>query len=157
MIFLVHILLTFMSLAYIYMKTIRYSPMPAATKIYRGSKKKRIKKNKNNITTYVYILCSTTNCAKSYIGVTNNLTRRLKQHNGIVQGGARYTSSNRPWEFYAVFKLNNRHDALSLEWKAKHKKRKSDGTGLEGKVVTITRLGKLYTKCTRVCNISSLM
>ncbi len=33
------------------------------------------------------------NCNLSYIGTTNNITRRLEQHNGIRPGGARYTSS----------------------------------------------------------------
>ncbi|TXR54584.1 GIY-YIG nuclease family protein [Reinekea thalattae] len=31
-----------------------------------------------------------------YTGITNNIERRLKQHNGLLAGGARYTAARRP-------------------------------------------------------------
>lgn len=31
-----------------------------------------------------------------YAGITNDLSRRLKEHNGATGGGARYTRSRRP-------------------------------------------------------------
>jgi putative endonuclease len=33
-----------------------------------------------------------------YTGVASNLARRLRQHNGEIAGGARYTRSRRPVE-----------------------------------------------------------
>jgi len=77
--------------------------------------------------------------------VTNNIARRIRQHNGEIVGGARYTSQHAPWRVFAMFQLNNRHDALSLEWKVKHKKLKSDGVGIDGRVQAVKRLGKLFT------------
>ncbi len=45
---------------------------------------------------YVYILC----CADSslYTGVTTDPQRRLREHNGELKGGARYTRVRQPVE-----------------------------------------------------------
>jgi putative endonuclease len=45
---------------------------------------------------YVYIV----QCADGtyYTGKTNNLPRRLLQHNGLLMGGAKYTRARRPVE-----------------------------------------------------------
>ena len=43
---------------------------------------------------YVYLAkCSD---GTLYTGITTDLKRRINQHNGIVQGGARYTAARRP-------------------------------------------------------------
>ena len=44
-----------------------------------------------------YMLVSTTS-RKTYVGCTNNVKKRLRQHNGEIKGGARYTQQGRPWE-----------------------------------------------------------
>lgn len=49
----------------------------------------------------VYILLSETN-GFTYVGVTTDLPRRLRQHNGEQAGGARSTRSGRPWAVQAV-------------------------------------------------------
>lgn len=45
---------------------------------------------------YTYIL----QCADGtyYIGKTNNLEKRILQHNGVMSGGAKYTRNRRPVE-----------------------------------------------------------
>lgn len=49
--------------------------------------------NKNKIY-YLYILeCSN---GSYYTGITNDLKKRLRQHNGEIAGGAIYTSNKRP-------------------------------------------------------------
>lgn len=34
----------------------------------------------------------------TYVGATCNLSRRVRQHNGEITGGAKATQSQRPWE-----------------------------------------------------------
>jgi len=107
-----------------------------------------------NEDTFVYILKSSVEANKSYVGVTNCLQRRLRQHNGQLAGGARFTRGSRPWSFYAIFVVGNRHDALSIEWKIKHKKRKSDGPGIGGKIAAACRFGAFVAKFSQICGPS---
>jgi putative endonuclease len=52
----------------------------------------------------------------SYVGITTDLDRRLKQHNGLLAGGAKYTSARRPFELaYSIDNIKNRSDATKLE------------------------------------------
>ncbi len=45
---------------------------------------------------YTYLLVSEVN-GRTYVGVTTDLERRLRQHNGELAGGARATRAHRPW------------------------------------------------------------
>lgn len=63
----------------------------------------------------------------TYVGYTNNLQQRLRKHNCIIKGGARFTTNRVKkngckWEFLAIIELINvtRNIALSLEWHIKH-------------------------------------
>ena len=67
---------------------------PRATKKTGAGGKKVAKRHmKANEQTFVYILQSTVEARKSYVGVTNSLPRRLRQHNGQLAGGARFVLS----------------------------------------------------------------
>lgn len=57
---------------------------------------------------------------KTYVGSTVNLNRRIRQHNGEIKGGAKYTR-NGSWEYYCVmYNLNNnKNKCLSEEWHIK--------------------------------------
>jgi predicted GIY-YIG superfamily endonuclease len=63
---------------------------------------------------------------KTYIGSTVDIDRRIRQHNGIIKGGAKYTR-NGIWNYYCVlFDLNHsKRSALSDEWHLKHIKFKT--------------------------------
>ncbi|MBU1925928.1 MAG: GIY-YIG nuclease family protein [Candidatus Omnitrophica bacterium] len=63
---------------------------------------------------YVYILKSKTDSSKQYIGVTNDLERRLKQHNNT--SSSHYTYKYAPWglETYVAF----RNKRLAKEFEA---------------------------------------
>ena len=111
-----------------------------------SAKKRKPREKKKEQETFIYILKSSTHPNKSYVGVTNSLPRRLRQHNGQLSGGARFTRAYRPWGFCAIFVVANRHDALSIEWKIKHQKTRADGPGIEGKITAACRFGKLVTK-----------
>ena len=45
-----------------------------------------------------YIVRSTRVPARTYSGSTNHFVHRLRQHNGLIKGGARATHTDRPWK-----------------------------------------------------------
>ncbi|HAY40681.1 MAG TPA: hypothetical protein DCX64_00250 [Gammaproteobacteria bacterium] len=69
----------------------------------------------------VYLL----RCANDhlYCGITNDLSKRIKQHNGELKGGAKYTKANKPCRL--VFQENaiSRSAALKRESEIKKLKR----------------------------------
>ena len=71
---------------------------------------------------FVYILeCSD---GSFYTGITTDIPRRLRQHNGELIGGAKYTSARRPVRLLAQsIALENRSLASKLEYLIKRKKR----------------------------------
>jgi len=92
-----------------------------------------------------YIIC---NDNYSYVGITNNLKKRIRQHNCEIKGGAKYTSLINSrlitnWNYACYidgFKTKN--DALKFEWALKHIKPKNK-TGI------INRINKLLILCNK--------
>ena len=66
---------------------------------------------------YMYVVL----CADGtlYCGITTNLERRLKQHNGVIKGGAKYTRGRRPCRYVYKEKASTRSDALKKEYSFK--------------------------------------
>lgn len=62
---------------------------------------------------YVYILRCTG--GSLYTGITPDVKRRMRQHMGLIKGGAKYTAAHRPQEIAAVWQVDSRHTAASLE------------------------------------------
>ena len=58
-----------------------------------------------------------------YCGVTNNMDRRLNQHNGQIPGGARYTRGRRPVRLLASRACDGKSTALRLEKAVKSRTR----------------------------------
>ena len=54
-----------------------------------------------------------------YIGITNNLTKRLKAHN--AGKGAKYTRARRPCELINKIRCGSRSDAAKLEYLLKQR------------------------------------
>ena len=50
-----------------------------------------------------------------YTGIARDVQRRLRQHNGELAGGARYTSGRRPVELLWVEACGNRSEAQIRE------------------------------------------
>jgi putative endonuclease len=60
---------------------------------------------------FVYILKSK-NANKSYVGFTDNVTKRLIEHNS---GKANYTKKYMPWEILAIEEYKTREEAVTRE------------------------------------------
>jgi len=71
------------------------------------------------VTWWVYVLTSETR-GTTYVGCTNDLVRRLKQHNGELSGGGKYTRIGRPWVLAKTYgPVAGRSEAQVLEHKIK--------------------------------------
>ena len=74
---------------------------------------------------YCYIVCNQQD--RTYNGYTVNLERRLRQHNGVIKGGARATKGRGPWEFLLVI-TSPCWDCISVamqhEWSIKYPTRR---------------------------------
>ena len=94
----------------------------------------------------VYILCNSIN-TRTYVGMTNNLARRIRQHNGLISGGARYTSSNKNniWYYHTIIENFDKHNALSIEKKIKIYSRKYKGTPIEKRIKAVLFLEQLIS------------
>ena len=69
----------------------------------------------------------------SYVGMTNDIFKRLRQHNGEIKGGARYTSKRKGW--YPVLIIDgfqNMKSAMQCEWRLKKRKK-----GVLGKLKSV--------------------
>ena len=60
-------------------------------------------------------------CANNslYCGITNDLSRRLRQHNGEIKGGAKYTRANTPCELVYQETAVDRSSASKREYEIK--------------------------------------
>lgn len=91
---------------------------------------------------FVYILkCSD---ASYYTGVTNNLERRLEEHNsGIIKG---YTSKRLPVKLVFSERFSDINDAIRLEKQLKGWSRKKKEALIEGDFYSLVELSKKKSK-----------
>ena len=126
------------------------SHIPLPCTIYPRSQQSVVRFTAAMAATFVYLLQSLQDPRKTYIGVTNDISRRIRQHNGEIVGGARYTRRFRPWKFYALFRLRTRTHALQLEYRAKHRRALKSESGIAGKARKILRLAAEFPGAQRV-------
>lgn len=73
---------------------------------------------------YCYLIISNNN---TYIGVTNNLSNRIKKHNGLIKGGAKSTRICKGWSYHTVlWGFKNKKDVMRFEWYWKHQINKNN-------------------------------
>jgi len=79
---------------------------------------------------YLLATCDT-GSQKTYVGITPDLDRRLKQHNGVLSGGAKATHG-RTWERRChVRGFPDHRAALQFEWRWKNISRGLVGSPLK--------------------------
>lgn len=77
----------------------------------------------------VYLLENTSN-NRTYLGITNNCIKRLREHNRELNGGAKYTRTFRgdgKWKYRVKIDNLTKCDVLSIERKAKNKRKGAKG------------------------------
>jgi len=76
----------------------------------------------------VYCLQSEAKPSCTYVGASVDMVHRLRQHNGALVGGAKYTSKHRPWRVHMYVKdFATWRDALRFEWAWKRVSRRMSG------------------------------
>jgi predicted GIY-YIG superfamily endonuclease len=76
---------------------------------------------------------------RTYVGVTIDLRRRLRQHNGEIVGGAKATRADRPWKFVCHVGTFEKKNALRFEWMWKNMRPKKR-RGLESRIEKLNTL-----------------
>jgi putative endonuclease len=93
----------------------------------------------------VYLLKNTTN-KYTYLGITNNSQKRIRQHNGIIKGGAKYTHAfkgNGEWIYHLKIEGLTKSQSLSIERTCKNLRKKAKGkTPLDKRLFVIEKYAK---------------
>jgi predicted GIY-YIG superfamily endonuclease len=85
---------------------------------------------------------------KTYIGYSSDPGKRIRQHNGLIVGGAKRTKRGRPWSFFCIVSgFQDKHQALSFEWHWQHPSKGLKGPSIDKR---LNVLAKLLSKSTGV-------
>ncbi|KAJ9685562.1 hypothetical protein PVL29_017558 [Vitis rotundifolia] len=98
------------------------NPNPDPSKSSPSSSRSR---SRSSFSWLVYLILSTNTPIKTYVGVTTNFSRRLKQHNGELKGGAKASRTGRPWVCACIIQgFKDKSEACQFESKWKSFSRK---------------------------------
>jgi predicted GIY-YIG superfamily endonuclease len=85
------------------------------------------------------------------LGVTNDSKNRIRRHNGEIKGGAKYTKIRKgdgKWIYHLKVSNLTKSEALSIERKAKNKRRRAKGkTPLEKRINILKPIISEYPHC----------
>jgi putative endonuclease len=90
----------------------------------------------------VYVLINTNN-NKTYVGITNNYNRRIRQHNSELVGGAKYTTNNKNngiWCYYGIINNLDKRISLRIEKLIKINSKKMSGLPIERRIKSINKV-----------------
>ena len=103
-------------------------------------------------TYYCYIIYNEND--RTYNGYTVNLQRRLKQHNGMLKGGAKATHNRGPWRFLCVITSpcwDCVSTAMQHEWSIKYPtRRRPRPKEYNGKMGRLRSLEKVFEHMQRL-------
>jgi predicted GIY-YIG superfamily endonuclease len=80
------------------------------------------------------------NSRKTYVGATVDLKHRLRQHNGEIKGGAKYTQNDKWTVAFTVEGFDNYNELLKFEWKLKKDSRKYNKGALQNRILGLIDL-----------------
>lgn len=96
----------------------------------------------------VYLLSNTSNISRTYLGITKNLSKTIKEHNGKLKGGSRYTKfykENGEWFCSVVIKNLTKNEAITIERLSKYKRKGNNSqNSLEKRLNVIKPILKYY-------------
>tara|TARA_B100001248_G_scaffold262234_1_gene256867 strand:+ start:328 stop:657 length:330 start_codon:yes stop_codon:yes gene_type:complete len=97
----------------------------------------------------LYLLKNTEN-NRTYVGITNNLERRIRQHNGEIKGGAKYTHNfkgNGEWQYHLHISGLTKSESLSLERSVKNTKCNIKGSTIDRRMYAINKYLHRFPDC----------
>lgn len=104
---------------------------------------------------WVFYLIENNGC--TYAGVSPDPIRRLRQHNGEIKGGAKYTTSKGPgWSHIClVHGFQNKIQAMQFEWAVKHEPPRNLGGPIArvNKMKTVMRKERWTSKSPLSCDV----
>lgn len=100
---------------------------------------------------FIVYLLKNTHSKYTYLGVTNKSERRIRQHNGEIKGGAKYTKifkKNGTWIYHVKISNLTKSEAYSIERTAKNLRKKAKGkTPMEKRLSVLLPLVEKYPHC----------
>ena len=100
---------------------------------------------------FIIYLLKNTHTKYTYLGITNNSSRRIRQHNCEIKGGAKYTRAMKGdgvWQYHMKISNLTKSESLSMERTAKNLRRKGKGkTPLEKRISILLPLTEKYPHC----------
>ena len=88
----------------------------------------------------VYLLYHTIH-NRTYLGITNNKERRIRQHNGEIKGEGE-------WKYYMYVSNLTKSESLSIERTAKNKRRGAKGTSaVDKRLYVLLPILEKYPEC----------
>jgi len=91
-----------------------------------------------------YVYCLVSSGGGTYIGATVDPDRRLRQHQGVLAGGAKATGARvahgETWRRHCYVGPFEKTAALSFEWHWKHNSKKEKGGALARRLAALTKM-----------------
>lgn len=88
----------------------------------------------------VYLLEAMDGSNRTYVGATVDVDRRLKQHNGVLSGGAKATSGHQWRRVCHITGFPHERAALQFEWKWKNVSKQQKGSALQRRIKALCLL-----------------